>query len=336
MSDNYPNPQRSPNKRFSEILSEGFRLFGKNWLTLIIPFGLLFIVSIVLKNLILVDLEWELVTLTPAIETILEGDPYSITPEDFDMLIRYLIVGFSAIFLDGLFPTVFNVISMCLVSNYLYSKFIGKDTKLITEIKKALNWRILLVILLLGVGFSVGFLLLFIPGILLFVFFIFYIFTYYSDDSKRPLKDARNLAKGEFWKIVATFFFYNLIIYLFDSIYYMIISNFVEINPFWYYPSTRDYGAIILYDFILNLVPFLLTPLLVCLLTSMYANLKKRKEQYLESQTSYEETPQSDDIPQKEIISGPGIFCPFCGKAMRVKFQFCMHCGENLDFEIQE
>ncbi|GAH11793.1 unnamed protein product, partial [marine sediment metagenome] len=32
MSDNYPNLHRSSNKRFSEILSEGFLLFGKNWL----------------------------------------------------------------------------------------------------------------------------------------------------------------------------------------------------------------------------------------------------------------------------------------------------------------
>lgn len=336
MSDSYPNLNKSSNKRFSEVLSEGFLLFGKNWLTLIVPFGLLFIVSLVIKNLILVDLEWQLITITPTVEAILEGDPYLITNEQLNILFRYLIVGFSAIFLDGFFPTVFNVISMCLVSNYLYLKFIGKDIKLITELKKALNWRILLVILLLGVGFSIGYILLFIPGILLFAFFIFYIFTYSSDDSERPIKDARNLAKGEFWKIVAIFFIYNLIIYVCNSIYNMIIVNFVEINPLWYYPSTRDYGSIILYDFIPNIVPFLLTPLLVCFLTSMYANLKTRKEQYLQHQTSYQEAPQSYDTSGKEIMSGPGIFCPFCGKPMRVKFKFCMHCGEKLDFEIPE
>ena len=41
MSDNYPNSHRSPNKRFSEIIAEGFHLFGKNF-TLILPLGFFF------------------------------------------------------------------------------------------------------------------------------------------------------------------------------------------------------------------------------------------------------------------------------------------------------
>jgi len=334
MSDDYPKLNNQSKKRVGEFLSEGILLFGKNWLTLIIPFGLLFITGIVIKNLVIVDLEWQLILITPKIELILEGDPYLISPEDLNLLLNYLVVGLSVIFFDGLFPTLFNVIAMCLVSNYLYNKFIGKDTKLIPELKKALNGRILLVILLLAVAFSVGYVLLFIPGILIFAFFIFYIFTYYSDDSEHPIKDARNLAKGEFWKIVGIFFFYNLIIYVFDTIYYMIIVNFLNANASWYNPSTRDYGSIILYDFILNLVPFLLTPLLVCFLTSLYAYLKARKEQYLRYQIPYQETPQSYEPHIKEVISGPGIYCPFCGKYMRVKFQFCMHCGKRLEFEV--
>ena len=334
MSDNYPKLNNHSNKRFSEILSEGFLLFGKNWLTLIIPFGLFFIISLIIKNLILVDLEWQLLTMTPAIEVILEVDPFLLTPEDLNLMFRYSILGLTIIFLDGLFPTVFNVFAMCLVGNYLYNKFTERDSKLIPEVKKALNGRVLLVLLLLGVVFSIGYVLLFIPGLLIFVFFIFYIFTYNSDNSEHPLKDARNLVKGEFWKIVGVFFMYNLIIYVCDSIYRMIIVNFIEINPFWYIPSTRDYGSIILYDFILNIVPFLLTPLLICLLTSLYVYLKARKEQYLQSKTSYQDTPQSYETPRYEAVNGSGMYCPFCGKFSHKKFDFCMHCGEKLNFEI--
>ena len=32
MSDDYPKPNSYSQKRFSEILAEGFYLFGKNWL----------------------------------------------------------------------------------------------------------------------------------------------------------------------------------------------------------------------------------------------------------------------------------------------------------------
>ena len=338
MSDNYPNLPRSSNKRFSEILSEGFLLFGKNWLTLIIPFGLFFIISLVIKNFILVDLEWRMQIMTPAInnilDVILEGDPNLFTNEDLNLMLRYLFLLLSINFLDVFFPTVFSVFAMCLVSNHLYNKFIDKDTKLITELKKALNGRLFLVLLLLGVIFSVGW-MLFIPAILIFGFYIFYVFTYHSDDSEHPMKDALYVAKGEFWKIVGIFFIYHLIVFVFDSIYYSIIANFIEVNPLWYNPSTRDYGSIILYDFILSLIPFLLTPLLICFLTSLYAYLKARKEQTLQYKSSYPETPQRYETPRYEAASGSGMYCPFCGKYTKVKYEFCPHCREKLDFELK-
>ena len=338
MSDNYPNLPRSSNKRFSEILSEGFLLFGKNWLTLIIPFGLFFIISLVIKNFILVDLEWRMQIMTPAIDiildVILEGDPNLFTNEDLNLMLRYLFLLLSINFLDVFFPTVFSVFAMCLVSNHLYNKFIDKDTKLITELKKALNGRLFLVLLLLGVIFSVGW-MLFIPAILIFGFYIFYVFIYHSDDSEHLMKDARYVAKGEFWKIIGIFFIYHLIVSVFDSIYYYVIVNFIEVNPLWYNPSTRDIGSIILYDFILSLIPFLLTPLLICFLTPLYAYLKARKEQTLQYKSFYLETPQRYEAPRYEAVSGSGMYCPFCGKYMKVKIEFCPHCGEKLEFELK-
>ncbi len=335
MSDEYPKLNSYASKRFNVIIAEGFYLFGKNWLTLILPIGLFFIVSLIIKNLIIVELEWQLITMTPAIGVILEGDPTLLTPAEFELLFRFMVVGLSSIFLDSLISTVFTVIPLCLVSNYLYNKFIGRETSLISELKRALNGRFLLVLLLLGVAFSVGW-LLFIPGIILFGFYIFYIFTYHSEDSEHPIKDARRVAKGEFWKIIGTFIFYNLIIVVCDTIYRIIIENFVDFyDPLFYNPLTRDYGVIILYDFIHSIVPFLFSPLLICLLTSLYVNLKKKKEQSLLYKSSYQEVPQSYKATHYEAVSGSGIYCPFCGNFMRTKFDFCLHCGESLNFEIE-
>ncbi len=213
-------------------------------------------------------------------------------------------------------------------------EFIKGDIRGRDELKKALNGRLFLVLLLLGVIFSVGW-MLFIPAILIFGFYIFYVFTYHSDDSEHPMKDALYVAKGEFWKIVGIFFIYHLIVFAFNSIYYYIIANFIEVNPLWYNPSTRDYGSIILYDFILSLIPFLLTPLLICFLTSLYAYLKARKEQTLQYKSSYPETPRSYEAPRYEAVSGSGMYCPFCGKYTKVKYEFCPHCREKLDFELK-
>jgi len=335
MSDNYPKLNSYSSKRFKDIIAEGFYLFGKNWLTLILPIGLFFIVSLIIKNLLIVELEWQLITITPAFNAILEGDSFVLTPTEVEIMLRFMVVGLSSIFLDSLVSTVFTVIPLCLVSNYLYNKFIGKPTSLISELKKALNGKLFLVLLLLGVVFSVGW-VLFVPGIILFGFYIFYIFTYHSEDSEHPIKEARHVAKGEFWKIIGVFIFYNLIIILCGNIYHSIIENFVVFyNPIFYNPLTRDYGAIILFDFIYKIVPFLFSPLLICLLTALFVDLKKKKEQLLQHKLSYQETPQSYKVSSYEAVSGSGLYCPFCGNFMRRKFDFCLHCGEKLNFEIE-
>ena len=334
MSDNYPNLHSISNKRFSEILNEGFRLFGKN-LTLILPLGLLYIIGLIITDLLTVNFDWQFITLTPTIDTILSKDPSTITYAEFMLMGRYLASGFLSFFLGILIPNLFNVIAICLVSNYLYNKFVGRATKLFPELKKALNKRILMAILLLGVLFSAGLMVL-IPGIIIFGFFILYIFTYHSSDSNHRIRDAKSLAKGEFWKIIGILIVNNLIILICETGYQMILN----LTPFqssisWYNPSTRNYGMIILFDLVINLVQVFFTPLLICLLTPLFAHLKERKEQYLQYQTPYQKASQEYEVPQKEIISGPGIYCPFCGKYMRLKFQFCMHCGQKLDFEVQ-
>lgn len=50
MSDNYPRLNNHSNNWFSEVISEGFYLFGKHWLTLIVPLGLFFNFDIGIKN----------------------------------------------------------------------------------------------------------------------------------------------------------------------------------------------------------------------------------------------------------------------------------------------
>jgi hypothetical protein len=211
--------------------------------------------------------------------------------------------------------------------------------------KKALDIKMLTVILLLGVVFSAGWMIL-IVGILIFGFFIFYVFTYNSRDTEFPLKEARYLAKGEFWKIVGILVINNIFILTCDMVFQLILEfaalqdsaiASLQISASWYDPSTRNYGLIILYDLIIHFVQILFTPLLICLLTPLYAHLKTRKEKFLLDQKSIlHKIPESSKTLEKEIIPGPGIYCPFCGEYMRVKFQFCMHCGEKLDFEIKE
>jgi len=346
MSEAYPRMERYSNKRFSEVLSEGFRIFGKNYLTLIVPLGLFMLISLIIKNLLVADFVWQSIVMTPAIEVILEMDPVDMTNVELDLMMEYLALSLISGFINTFVTTVFNVLAMCLVSNFLYNKFIGNETKLFSEFKKALNGKLIFVILVLGVGISIGS-LLFIPSILIIGYYAFYVFTYNSDDSNQPLKDARDISRKYFWKIIGVFLVSNLIIAIIDLLFQFLIGDFLIqfYQTSWYNPSTRNFGMIILYDLLYFIVELIFAPLFICLLTSLYVTLKARKEALVQYQPSYDQPPHSYGTPYRDESSSiksinaadkleSGLYCPFCGQFVKSQRQYCPHCGEQFNFEI--
>ena len=347
MPDGYPRVENFSNKRFSEVISEGVNFFFKNYLTLIVPLGLFLLISLIIKNLLVTDMVWQSLLLTPAIQVILDMDPSALTEEHLNLMMEYLTLSLISGFINSLIITIFNVLAMCLVSNYLYNKFIGNETKFFSEFKKAINGKLILVILLLGVGISIGSFLLFIPSIIIIGLFSFYVFTYNSDDSNQPLKDAREIARGSFWKIIGVLVLSSLIISIINLLFQLFIGDFFVqfIQTSWYNPSTRNYGMIILYDFLYYIVELLFAPLFICLLTSLYVSLKTRKEVFVKYQPSYDQTPQSYGTPYRDESSSiksmnavdkprSGLYCPFCGQFVKDKTKYCPHCGEQFNFEI--
>ena len=334
MSDAYPRRKSYSSKRFSEIISEGFYLFGKSWVNLIIPLGLIFIVSLIIKNLLVADLYWQGILLTPAVDIILLKDPMALNSDDLNLMTEYLTLLLTMEFFNNLILLIFKIFAMCLVSNYLFAKFSGSPSNFSAELKNALNGRLLLVILLLGVGIALGAIFLYIPSIIIFGYYIFYIFTYHSEEGIQPLKEARKVARGAFWKIIGIF----VLISVCDFIFHLFMDPFlVQISDSsWYNPSTRNFSLIILYDLLSNIPEFLLAPLFICLLTSLYVYLKNKGEQQIQHQSPYYQTSQSIEASSTEASKNlkSGMYCPFCGKYMKVKIEFCPHCGEKLNFDI--
>jgi len=319
--------------RRKNVIYEGFYLFRKSWVKIIIPLALIFIVSLIIKNLLVTEMIWQLNSITLAINIIIQKDPTTLTNADLNVMFEYLALTLSSEFLNNLTSSVFNVIGFCLVSNYLFTTFSGSPSNLSIEIKNAINGKLLLVVLLLGVGISMGSFLLFIPSIIIYGLYIFNIFTYHSEEGIQPIKEAREIARGAFWKIIGIFILSNLIILTCDLIFQFFADPFLFqiYDPSWYNPSTRNYGAIILYDLLYNLPGILLAPLFICLLTSLYAHLKNNREQHIQYQTPNYQSPQSFEV-SKNLNSG--MYCPFCGKYMKVRIKFCIHCGEKLNFNI--
>lgn len=351
------------NKRFSEILSDGFKLFSKNYKTLILPLALFQVILIILNIFLLTDLNLYNNSLAISAADILEkfAEGIEVTASEWDVLISYLFLTVAFLFLQNLIGAIIITIAMCSVSNYIFKKQMNRDTNFTQSFKSAYNKKMLLPLLIIGICIPLGSLLifLFIPAIILFGFFIFLIFTYNIEDIQNPISEARAIAKGSFWKIIGVFIINFLIIWIISLIYNLIIdfiidtnvNNFSSIYNSWLDPDTRNYGMIILYNVLTNLIDIILAPLFICLLTSLFSSSKAKKElgiqyqvRYYPVKEVYQESYQQP-IQKSQEINEPGqpitpsklqvegrFYCPFCGYLIEKPKKFCPNCGERLSF----
>ena len=330
MAEDYPRIERSARKGFGQVLSEGFSFFGKNWITLILPIAIFFILAIIVAQLLSLNLNWQSTLLEPQLNMILQKDPSEINSNDLNTMMSYLAVIFSIGLIDSMSRSIINVLALCLIGNFLYQKFLGKEVKLGEEVKKAINGKMILVILLLGLGTSLGMVLLYIPSIIIIGFYSFSIFTYNNEELGYSIKSARSISKGSFWKVFGTFIIYNLIIGAINMFYQFIVGNFLIFNSSWLNPATLNIGMIILYYIIANLPEIMLAPLFICLLTSLYVHLKD-KTTLAQQQYSFGIS-RNEPTYSVPVEDGKGIYCPFCGKFMHQHFQYCPNCGKELTF----
>ncbi|MFX1322634.1 MAG: zinc ribbon domain-containing protein [Promethearchaeota archaeon] len=346
------------NKRFGDILREGFKLFSNSYGYIILPLMMFSIISIILQVFLLTDLEWRVneldVSVTQIMENLGESD---LTESDWNLLLKYLLMYFALIFLNNLIAGmgvggIITTIAMCSVSTFLYKKYVQGEADFMSSFKSSFNAKMLLVILIIGIFIPIGTFLFFIPAVIIYGFFIFLIFTYNMKDIDKPTSRARFFAKGAFWKLIGVFVINFLILATINMIYTTIIDSIIEINVdsttfsdmynSWYDPATRNFGMIILYQILYSIVDILFAPLFICLLTSLFATTKAKKDLgydyrreaypisigYQEPYTpeSYEEVP-SYGIPLKE-----GFYCPFCGHHIKSPKKFCPKCGEDISF----
>jgi len=333
------------NKRFSEVIRDGFQLFARNYGTLILPLAVFQIIIYILNSFLLTDLNLYVSSIEINIMDLMEQAV--ITPSDLNSIAQFLFFSIALLFVQNLIGALVITIAMCSVSNYIYNRYIYTETTFYPSFKSAFNTKIFLVILILGILLPLSSILL-IPSIFIFAFFIFLVFTYNIKGIKKPAHEARRVAKGAFWKIICVFIINVMIISTIRIFYTSFISIFFSPNPNWFNPATRNYGMIILYDILINLVDILLAPLFICLLTALFASQKSRKDlgssyqqrAYYVREEEYEppsylvkekmETSEKDYIQEIQIEGK--FYCPYCGVLVDRPKKFCPRCGESLSF----
>ena len=327
---------RIAKKRYGESISDGFRLFKKNWPKIIIPLTLFYVFYLLLKIFLLADLNWQGSVLGNIIGATY---PSNLTEADIAQLIGFLLFGLIVTFIDSIIYAFFTTLAMSSVSIYLYKKYLNLDTDFVQDIKKSFNSKLFVVLTILGLGVPLGFLFLLIPGIIIYGHYICSIFTYQFENIEKPLKQARLITKGAFWKIIGVVVISSLIISVISMIYGLFLNLVWHVDAStlasWYNPASRRYDMLFLNELLNNLVRIILGPLFICLLTTLFTSLKVRfdlgyRRGYYQVPTEPDKTEQVQTQPE-HVDSG--LYCPVCGYHMGVKFKFCPNCGESLEFK---
>ncbi len=335
MSEDNQKLQRYANMRVSQVILDGLRLFAKNWFKIILPFLLFTLISIIITNLLVIDLNWQYYQMTPTVEAIYQKDPTLITDADMNILLEYLVITYLISLITSISGAFFTALAMSTVGVPLYREYTQTNGNFKEEFKGSFNKNLLIILLIFGIFVPLGTLLLFIPSIILLGFYIFLFFTYREKSIESPLKEARNLSRGNFMKIIGLFLLVSIMIGFINFIYQYLITFVWNFNSTtyvsWYNPSTRNYLMIILDDLIYyQMISLIFSPLFICILTSFYTSIKARKQLgYSFQKGSYVMQQRYAQASQDE----EGFYCPFCGFHMPAKLKFCANCGESLDFE---
>ncbi|MCK4780932.1 MAG: hypothetical protein KAT57_12110, partial [Candidatus Lokiarchaeota archaeon] len=335
------------NKRFGDVLRDGFKLFSQNYKSLILPLAFFQILLIVLDIFLLTDLRIYVNSLGAEIPDITDD------PAELIKAFRYLLMSAGLIFLQNLIGAIIITIAMCSVGTYVFRKYMDEDVSFSDSFKSAFNKKIFLVILILGLCLPASF-IIYIPALFVFAFFIFLVFTYNMEVNKNPISEARAIAKGAFWKIIGVFVITSLLIYTISFIFTLILDiSIITYSPefntnysSWYNSTPRNYVMIILFEILYSLIDIILAPLFICLLTALFSSLKAKKDLGLQFQQVYQptrdiyqeshrilrqepyrsiETEETTSFP--EISREGRIYCPFCGTLIQTPKKFCPKCG---------
>ncbi|TFG09145.1 MAG: zinc ribbon domain-containing protein [Promethearchaeota archaeon] len=333
--------QKLADKSLGEIIKDGFRLFIENYAKLILPLAFFHVLSVIIGVFALSDLAWQAAILRAKADSIISGytgDPNQISQEEYDILTQSFLITILLNLIDYLIGAIFTVIAMCSVSSFIYKRYLGKPTEFKEEFKNAFNSKMIVVIVILGIGIPLGWTLFWIPGILIFVFFIFSIYTYNMEEVENPSKEARLISKGSFIKIIAVFLVTVIIIGAINFIYTLIMVSLWPVSSAtlisWYNPSTRNYGMLILYELVYNVIQIMFAPLFICILTPLFASSKAQKDLGYPLKEKYASNQiRAKTSRQVEKNSAGRMFCPFCGHKILKPKKFCPSCGKSIEFK---
>jgi len=326
------NRNASENRGTLDIIRDGILLLRAHYLKIVLPLFIFSIIPPILNVFFTTGLEAISINLEPYVsavyDKILASEDFTdITNSDFSILIQYFLVTILTLILDNIVLFTFEMFGISLVAYHLYKKFTGQEADLRNDMKKAFNIKLIPVLLILGPLMAVG-------SFIVFGLFIYLIFTYNMSEYKGSEFIKKSYKIGSFFKKLLIFLIPFISIHLLVDIAFGGIVDLiwnVDYETYTTWITTGNYGMLMLYQAVSAIARALLfSPVLVCLLTSLFVEDLKEHKREPSVQPFYET--QREVGRKKPLQFEEGMYCPFCGARVSGKQNYCPECGESLDF----
>jgi len=353
-------PPEYLSKSYSDSITDGFSLFKKSYFK-ILPISIIVsVLFLIISSLIMTDPTWQLLELNLQLDQMLENIDYETASfEELQEIMNFMIpiLGFSFLILGAelFFSNFSQFLAFSIVGGFLYKIYLKQEANSGEEFKRSMKIETLLIPILFAIFISIGLFLLFLPALIIYVYYIFspVMHSIESEEKLNCFKSSRNYSKKNFLRISGIIILNSILIGIISWIYTSILDLIIPTAQYnaAFHPATRNYLMIIIYTLIYNITNMLLSPLLSCLLITLLVYCKKQwynrdlRMQYYQrspppqipvsSSTPYELPKQPILKPQTQpetIEPESEIFCPYCGFSMErsLNFRFCPSCGEKI------
>ncbi len=327
------------------MLKYAFQIFAQKYIQLLVPFLIFAVIMAVVKLFIIPDINWNFHLINEFWERVMYKrllDPtYELTTQETQVyMTAYQLYWFTQIllgFLDAV-PQYFGILTTVLIVERSYRTIIGERKKtpfgsLLAEsftnpFRGGKAGSAIIVVILMSLLVPLGLTFFLLPGFLVLIYmqFSLQVVSFQKFSAINILKAGVDHARKQFVKVLAIVFLGFLCTFGWD------LLRGVTLDVLWsapetsaYNPVTRDLLSIFLYLLVQNLWITLVLPLISCLYTMLYLQIRTEKP-------ASTPKPSLPDVSDEEVDNLAARrtqqmrFCPNCGRATPVQLKACIHC----------
>ena len=342
-----PPPEKVPKFPFKSMLRYSFQIFAQKYLIILVPFLIFAAIMVVVKLIILPEVFWQFNNIYDFYYHILYKmllDPsYVPTAAEYQVLAmanQYKTFYEILLAILDAIPQYFGILTTVIIIKRSYeqisqSKRIQPLGALLVEsftspFRGGNAAGALISTLLISLLVPLGLAFLLVPGFMALIYMMFslQVAALEKNSTVNVLRGGFNHVRKKLTKTLGIVLLGFIITYVWGLLRGITLDVLlVPPEPSAYNPATRDLVMIFFYFLGNNIWMALIYPLIACLYTMLYLQIKTEKPEILTKSDS-PELSEAEDSNIRARRTQQVRYCPHCGRTIPVTLKVCNHCNQ--------